>query len=68
MARAACRALGFALGNVQVSGDVISLRGWQEHNYLRLATTHTLERAVMTFDREKNMLPSRFRVNLTPIP
>jgi hypothetical protein len=68
VARAACRALGLVLGNVQVSGDVISIWGWKDHEYLRIATSRKLERAVITFDREKQMQPNRFRVNLTPKP
>jgi hypothetical protein len=68
VARAACRALDLALGNVQVSGDVISIWGWKDDDYLRVATTHTLERAVTTFDREKTMQPNRFRIHLKPNP
>jgi hypothetical protein len=68
VARAACRALDLVLGNVQVSGDVISLWGWKGSEYLRVATTHKLERAVMTFDREQKMRPNRFRIHLTPKP
>jgi hypothetical protein len=68
VARAACRALGLALGNVQVGGDAISLWGWKEHDYLRVTTTQKLERAVTRFDREKKMQPDSFRLNLNPFP
>jgi hypothetical protein len=68
VARAACRALGLALGNVQVGGDAISLWGWKAHDYLRVTTTQKLARAVTRFDREKTMQPDSFRLHLTPFP
>ena len=39
VARAACRALGLALGNVQVGGNTISIWGWKDHDYLRVIAT-----------------------------
>jgi hypothetical protein len=64
VARAACRALGLALGNVRVAGDAISIWGWKGYEHLRVPTTHTLERAVTRFDRERTMQPDRFRIRL----
>ena len=66
VARAACRALGLALGNVQVGGDTISIWGWKEHDYLHVLATQKIERAVTRFDREKKMQPGSFRLNLKP--
>jgi hypothetical protein len=68
IARATCRTLGLVLGNVQVSGDVISFWGWKDDDYLRVTTTKKLEHAVTTFDREQKMPPNRFRIHLTPKP
>ena len=68
VARAACRALGLALGNVKVGGRSISIWGWQDQDFLCVATTKKLERAVTRFDREKQMQPDRFRIKLTPSP
>lgn len=68
IARAICRALGLALGNVKVGGNSISIWGWKDHDYLRVAATKKLERAVTTFDRDKQMQPATFRINLTPSP
>ena len=64
VARATCRALRLALGNVQVVGNTISIWGWKDHHYLRVIATQTLERAVTRFDRERTMQPGSFRINL----
>ena len=66
VARAVCRAFGLALGNVKVGGNTLSIWGWKDYEYLRVVTTKKLERAVTRFDRDKQMHPGRFRINLTP--
>lgn len=68
VARAACRALGLALGTVRVGGNTISIWDWKGHDYLYVTTTQKLERAVTRFDRERQMQPGSFRINLTPSP
>jgi hypothetical protein len=68
VARAACRALGLALGNVRVGGDTISIWGWKEYEYLSVTATQKLERAVTRFDRARQMQPGSFRINLNPLP
>lgn len=66
VARASCRALGLALGNVRVSGNTLSIWGWKAHDYLHVTATQKLERAVTRFDRERQMHPASFRINLKP--
>ena len=66
VARATCRALRLALGNVQVVGNTISIWGWKDHHYLRVIATQKLERAITRFDRERQMQPGSFRLNLKP--
>ena len=39
VARAACRALGLALGNVRIGGNTISVWGWKDYDYLYLPST-----------------------------
>jgi hypothetical protein len=68
VARAACRALGLTLGHVRVGGSTISIWGWKHHEYLYDTATHTLERAVTRFDRERQMQPATFRIPLNPAP
>jgi hypothetical protein len=68
VARATCRALGITLGNVQVGGNTLSIWGWKDHDYLDVAATQKLERAVARFDRERQMHPESFRINLKPRP
>jgi hypothetical protein len=68
VASAACRALGLALGNVRVGGDTISIWGWKEYEYLQVTATKKLEQAVTRFDRERQMQPANFRINVNPLP
>ena len=68
VARAACRALGLALGNVRVGGNTISIWGWKDYDYLYITATQKLDRAVTKFDREQQMQPASFRINLKPAP
>jgi hypothetical protein len=68
VARAACRALGLALGNVRVGGNTISIWGWKEYEYLSVTATKKLEQAVTRFDRARQMQPASFRINLNPSP
>lgn len=68
VARAACRALGLALGNVKVGGNTLSIWGWKENDYLSITTTKKLEQAVTRFDRERQMEPASFRTSLNPSP
>jgi hypothetical protein len=62
VARAACRALGLALGYVKVGGDSFSLWGWKDHDYLRVTATQKLQRAVTKFERERTMQPAMYRI------
>ncbi len=64
VARAACRALGLTLGNVRVGGNTISIWGWKDYDYLYTTATQKLDRAVTKFDREQQMQPASFRINL----
>jgi hypothetical protein len=66
VARAACRALGLVLGNVRVGGNTLSIWGWKAHDYLYITATKKLEQAVTRFDREREMEPASFRIDLTP--
>jgi hypothetical protein len=68
VARAACRALGLALGTVRVGGNTISIREWKGYAYLDVTATKKLEQAVASFDRERQMQPGSFRINLNPSP
>jgi hypothetical protein len=68
VARATCRALGLALGTVRVGGNTISLGGWKGYEYLDITATKKLEQAVAGFDRERQMQPGSFRINLNPSP
>ena len=68
VARAACRTLGLALGNIRIGGNTISIWGWEGYEYLDVTATKKLEQAVTRFDREQQMKPGGFRLNLTPLP
>jgi hypothetical protein len=68
VARAACRALGIALGTVRIGGNTISLWDWKGYDYLDITATQKLERAVTRFDRARQMQPGSFRINLNPSP
>jgi hypothetical protein len=68
VARAACRALGLALGNVRIGGNTISIWDWKEYDYLDVTATKKLEQAVASFDRARQMQPGSFRINLNPSP
>jgi hypothetical protein len=68
VARATCRALGLALGNVRIGGNTISIWGWKGYGYLSITATQKLERAVARFDRARQMQPGSFRINLNPSP
>ena len=68
VARATCRALGLALGNVRVGGNTLSIWGWKEYDYLDVAATKKLEQAITNFDRARQMRPGNFRINLKPRP
>jgi hypothetical protein len=68
VARATCRALGLALRNVRIGGNTISVWGWKGYDYLDIAATKKLDRAVTKFDREQQMQPASFRINLNPSP
>jgi hypothetical protein len=65
VARAACRALGLALGNVKVGPSSMSIWGWKDHDFVCIPVTQKIARAVATFDRQRNMPPDRFRMTLT---
>jgi hypothetical protein len=60
--------LGLALGNIRIGGNTISIWGWKGYDYLDVTATKKLERAVTTFDRERQMQPASFRINLNPSP
>jgi hypothetical protein len=66
VARPACRASGLALGNIRIGGNTISIWGWKGYDYLDVTATQKLERAVTRFDRERQMQPGSFRINLNP--
>ena len=66
VARAACRALGLALGNVKVGGNTLSIWGWKDHGYLYVTATKKLDQVVTMVDRERQMQPASFRTNLNP--
>jgi hypothetical protein len=68
VARAACRALGLALGTVRIGGNTISIWDWKGYEYLDVTATQKLERAVTTFDRARKMQPGSFRINVKPRP
>jgi hypothetical protein len=68
VARAVCRALGLALGNVKAGGNTISIWDWKGYEYLSVTATRKLEDAVTRFDRERQMQPDSFRINLKPSP
>jgi hypothetical protein len=68
VARAACRALGLALGTVRIGGNTISIWGWKGYEYLDITATQQLERAVTRFDRARQIQPGSFRINLNPSP
>ena len=68
VARAACRALGLALGNVGIGGNTISIWDWKGYDYLYVTATQKLEQAVASFDRARQMQPGSFRINLKPLP
>jgi hypothetical protein len=64
--RATGRALGLALGNVQVGKNTICISYWKGYHYLDVTATKKLEHAITTFDREQQMQPGSFRINVTP--
>ena len=68
VARAACRALGLALGNVRIGGNTLSVWDWKGYEYLAITATQKLERAVTRFDRARQMQPDSFRINVKPRP
>ena len=68
VARAACRVFGLAHGTVRVGGNTISIWGWKGYDYLYVTTTQKLEQAVTSFDRERQMQPGSFRINVNPSP
>jgi hypothetical protein len=68
IARAACRALGLALGSVKVGSSSISIWGWKDHIFLCMAATQKLAWAIQRFDTEGGMRPDRFRLTRYPIP
>jgi hypothetical protein len=39
VARAACRAMGLALGNVRIGGNTISIWDWKGYDYLDITAT-----------------------------
>jgi hypothetical protein len=66
VARAACRALGLALGNIRIGGNTISIWDWKGYDYLYVTATQKLERTVARFNRQRQMQPSSFRINVKP--
>jgi hypothetical protein len=64
VARAACRALGLALGNVKVGSRTVSIWGWKDHTVLCIAATKKLAGAIQRFDKDGGMRPDRFRLTL----
>jgi hypothetical protein len=68
VARATCRTLGLALGNVRIGGHTISIWDWKGYDYLDITATQKLERAVARFDRARQMQPGSFRINVKPSP
>jgi hypothetical protein len=65
VARAACRALGLALGNVKVGPSSMSIWGWKDHTFLCIAATKKLAGAIQRFDKEGGMHPDSFRITFT---
>jgi len=60
--------LGLALGNVRIGGNTISIWGWKGYSYLSITATKKLEQAVTRFDRERQMQPASFQINVNPSP
>ena len=65
VARAACRALGLALGNVRIGGNTISVWGWKDYDYLYLPSTKKARRAVPG-STANGMQPASFQIMLKP--
>jgi hypothetical protein len=68
VARAACRALGLALGNVKVGSSSIRIWGCKDHDFLCVAASKKLASAIQRFDKGHGMRPGRFRIPLSPLP